>query len=246
MKKSLFFFFSSNTQMSFRIPNPLNPSLLLLLLSITASSSLPCEDTRCRTRSCDANGACICDLPDPSTILDGDRHFFGGRFCDEERVMCDGTNGFACEHGGECVEIVQGENYTCVCPPGFSGARCEHVGVPCGPIFCFHEGECLVQGQACKCPTDWMGSIDCSVPTDALYNSSAHMTPHAQSTDHIKFFVVALAILCAFGAVGFGLLARKCFRKSRSTAMKFQQLSKIDSEDDTLVAEVVTNDERQQ
>lgn len=92
---------------------------------------------------------------------------FRGRFCDEEQIMCDGTNSFRCEHGARCNEIVHGEDYTCICQPGYSGTHCEHIGAPCGQIFCFHEAECLegVEGDACECPADWRGSSDCSKPT---------------------------------------------------------------------------------
>lgn len=81
--------------------------------------------------------------------------------------MCDGTNSFWCEHGGQCEEIVQGEVYTCKCPRGYSGEHCELVGVPCGKnIFCFHGAECLVkEGDPCACPPGWKGSPDCLVPT---------------------------------------------------------------------------------
>ncbi|KAJ7942315.1 Epidermal growth factor-like domain, partial [Quillaja saponaria] len=66
---------------------------------------LKCEEnaTSCKTGLCNSNtGTCICNLPDPSTILDGDRVFLGGKFCDEEMTMCDGTNSFWCENGGTC------------------------------------------------------------------------------------------------------------------------------------------------
>lgn len=89
-----------------------------------------------------------------------------GKFCDEEMIMCDGTNSFWCEHGATCEEIVQGENYSCKCPHGFAGEHCEHSGVPCGQNFCFHNAECLAEvGDVCQCPPEWKGSADCSLPT---------------------------------------------------------------------------------
>ncbi|CAL5349200.1 unnamed protein product [Camellia sinensis] len=114
-----------------------------------AAAALPCDDDRCKTGSCNSTGYCICNLPDPSTILDGDRPFQGGRFCDEEMTMCDGTNSFWCGNGGTCEEIVQGENYKCQCQTGHSGEHCELAGAPCGDIFCFHGGACLVENDVC-------------------------------------------------------------------------------------------------
>lgn len=53
-------------------------AILLLLLGLyVAANALPCEDSRCRTASCNDDGGCICDIPDPSTVLDGDRLFLG-------------------------------------------------------------------------------------------------------------------------------------------------------------------------
>jgi len=80
--------------------------------------------------------------------------------------MCDGTNSFWCEHGASCEEIVQGEKYSCKCPPGFGGEHCEHSGASCGQTFCFHNAECLAEaGEVCQCPSEWKGSPDCSLLT---------------------------------------------------------------------------------
>lgn len=68
--------------------------------------------------------------------------------------MCDGTNSFWCGNGGTCEEIVQGESYKCQCQTGHSGEHCELAGAPCGDIFCFHGGACLVENDVCDCPTD--------------------------------------------------------------------------------------------
>ena len=89
-------------------------------------------------------------------------------------TMCDGTNSFWCENGGTCEEIVQGEDYSCKCPPGYTGEHCEHPGAPCGRIFCFHEAECLTESDVCECPPNWKGSVDCSHPTK---NRTGQLSP---------------------------------------------------------------------
>ncbi|XVE77171.1 hypothetical protein DITRI_Ditri13aG0040300 [Diplodiscus trichospermus] len=216
--------------------------------------SLPCEDNRCQTGSCNSNGACICNVPDPSTILDGDRPFLGGKFCDEEMTMCDGSNSFWCENGGICEEIVQGEEYSCKCPPGYGGERCEHHGAPCGRIFCFHGAECMAESNACECPHNWKGSVDCSLPTknttDTSRNSDMSQLPHwGSSNSSTNWIVVVVAISFSVGAVAGGAIyAKKLFAK-KERAPKFQQLSRMrsrgilddDDDDDTMVPEMSRN-----
>ncbi|EEF50562.1 delta-like protein 4 isoform X2 [Ricinus communis] len=200
---------------------------------------LPCEDnTKCGTGSCDITGSCICNLPNPSTILDGDRPFLGGKHCDEEMIMCDGTNSFWCEHGGKCVEIVQGENYTCKCLPGFIGDHCEHSGKACGRIHCFHEAKCLVEDEICECPSDWKGNADCSLPTITQTESPANSTTTGIARPGENFFsrsnwvVVALAVSCSVGAVAGGAIyAKRLFSKKENAVPRFQQLSQMQSHD---------------
>ncbi|XP_042475603.1 delta-like protein 4 [Macadamia integrifolia] len=225
---------------------------LLLLVSLNASAS-HCDDNRCKTGNCNATGSCICNLPDPSTILEGDRSFLGGRYCDEEQIMCDGTNSFWCEHGATCEEIVQGENYTCKCLPGYSGVHCEHVGAPCGRLFCFHEAECLVEGDVCECPSHWRGSVDCSLPTrndtDTTTNSTNAAVRHADSKNNTKWIAVLLAISCTIAAVSGVFIYAKRFSKNKEKMVpKFQQLSQIphdfldDDEDESSFPVAVLND----
>ncbi|XP_043716376.1 protein crumbs homolog 1-like [Telopea speciosissima] len=226
---------------------------LLLLVSFNASA-LPCADNRCKTGNCSDTGACFCNLPDPSTILEGDRSFLGGRFCNEEQIMCDGTNSSWCEHGATCDEIVHGENYTCKCLPGYSGIHCEHVGAPCGRLFCFHEAECLVEDDVCECPPDWRGSVDCSLPTrtdtEPTTNSTTKVLTHADGKNNTKWLAVSLVISCTIAAVSIVSIYAKRFSKKRGgEGPKFQELSQIqthnvfdDDEDDSSVSEAFLND----
>ncbi|KAG2725327.1 hypothetical protein I3760_01G059900 [Carya illinoinensis] len=234
--------------------------ILSLFLGSFTVNSLPCEDSRCKTGICNNTGACICNFPDPSTILDGDRTFLGGKFCEEEMTMCDGTNSFWCENGGSCEEIVQGENYTCKCLPGFTGEHCEHSGAPCGQIFCFHEAECLVEaeGDVCQCPPDWKGSTDCSLRTKTLTdNSTDSKAPRFSgekiSSNSTNWTVVVLAISCSAGAVaGAAIYAKKLSIKKDIQKARFQQLSQMqtrailddddDDENDSIGHDVTYND----
>lgn len=220
--------------------------LLILVLAVQTSYALECRGTRCRTEECDENGECICKLPDPSTILDGDRLYLGGKLCDEEQVMCDGTNSFWCEHGGRCNEIIQGENYTCDCPPGFIGEHCEHSGAPCGNMFCFHQGECMKEDSLCDCPSNWRGSANCSLPTKIdVLNNTAPSTDATEYTDGgNEWLVPFVSAVIVVGALGIAVsLGKKLYKKRRAGAMKFQQLSHVqvqgfsDDDDDPLTHE---------
>ncbi|KAJ4954428.1 hypothetical protein NE237_011211 [Protea cynaroides] len=223
--------------------------LLSLLLLLSYASALSCDDNRCKTGNCNSTGACICNLPDPSTILDGDRPFFGGRFCNEEKIMCDGTNSFWCEHGAPCEEIVHGEDYTCKCLPGYTGVHCEHSGAPCGRLFCFHEAECLVEDDVCECPPDWRGSVDCSLPTRTVTETTTDSTTKV-SKHNTKWIGVSLAISCTIAAVsGAFIYVKRFLKKKEEMAPKFQQLSQIqahdfldDDEEDSSVPEEILND----
>ncbi|TKY65416.1 Sushi, nidogen and EGF domain-containing protein 1 [Spatholobus suberectus] len=202
-----------------------------LLLGSLNVYSLECEDDRCKTGLCNSTGACICNLPDPSTILNGDRAFLGGKFCDEEMTMCDGTNSFWCEHGATCEEIVQGEKYSCKCPLGFAGEHCEHSGAPCGQIFCFHNAECLAEaGDVCQCPSEWKGSADCSLPTKPTGSLPTSFLKSQPSLDACRRLLVVLAFSSVGAAAAGAIYGKKLFSKKKREAVKFQQLSELQTQ----------------
>lgn len=162
--------------------------------------------------------------------------------------MCDGTNSFWCEHGGICEENVQGENYTCRCPQGYTGDHCEHSGAPCGSLFCFHQAECLVEGHLCECPPQWKGSVDCSVATKQESDSdsfASNLSP--RSSNHSSRWVVVLVVLCSVGAIaGIGFYVTKIYSR-KEAGMSFQPMSQVqestveDNEADSLVSSRLAN-----
>ncbi|KAI3878832.1 hypothetical protein MKX03_013972 [Papaver bracteatum] len=213
---------------------------VILLFFLTSSCfSLPCDDIRCKTKSCNENGTCICNLPDPSTILNGDRQFLGGKFCDEEVTMCDGTNSFWCGNGGICNELIHGEKYTCKCGPSYIGEHCEYRGAPCGKIYCFHLAQCLfeVEGDVCDCPPNWKGSVDCSLPTPTHTDNVTTSTtiprlPREEDSHSSKWLVLLFVVSFASGAAaGAVIYLKKFFRKNDRDTGKFQQLSQMQARD---------------
>ncbi|WCJ22753.1 hypothetical protein M5689_004825 [Euphorbia peplus] len=223
---------------------------IVLLSSVVSVLSLTCETTRCKTGVCNNSGTCICILPDQSTVLDGDRSFMGGKFCDEEMIMCDGSDSFWCENGGKCLEIVQGEKYKCECEKGFGGDHCEIKGQKCGDVYCFNGGGCFGEQEdgVCDCPQNWKGSSDCSIQTIPSSDFSGNMTvtklhPHPEKGSNFStWIVVVLAISCSAGAVaGCAFYAEKIPTRKNTTAGKFQHHSVLDSDEDEADA-LVHND----
>ncbi|XP_068489306.1 uncharacterized protein [Phaseolus vulgaris] len=145
--------------------------------------------------------------------------------------MCDGTNSFWCEHGASCEEIVQGEKYSCKCPPGFGGEHCEHSGASCGQTFCFHNAECLAEaGEVCQCPSEWKGSPDCSLLTrspDINSNSTETKLSKVSSSSDSKKTLAVLAFSVVGATVVGAIYGKKLFSKKKREAVKFQQLSEM-------------------
>lgn len=202
--------------------------LLLLLVSIAVSSRAQDCDLRCTTNNCDSDGTCICELPSNSSMLQGDRPFLGGQFCDTRRTMCDGSNSFWCENG-LCNEIIQGENYTCICKEGFSGDHCELVGIQCGDIFCYHNGQCNEGDGSCNCPAAWKGSVDCSTPTSKSSQNTTSVEPPIKTDveDKDSWYipvVMVIAVLVLAAAVVCGV---KSIRKRSTAATEFHKLRQV-------------------
>jgi hypothetical protein len=75
-------------------------------------------DSLCIGISANNRSICVCPI-----------HKFGSR-CLIDRV-CQSNNNSTCENGGQCIPtdeyMVSKETFTCICPKGFSGDRCEIV-----------------------------------------------------------------------------------------------------------------------
>ncbi|XP_063616704.1 delta and Notch-like epidermal growth factor-related receptor isoform X1 [Cydia splendana] len=86
----------------------------------------------------------------------------------EERDVC---NPSPCLNNGICVDLTQplnGANYHCLCPYGFTGRKCEKD--PCYSEPCLNGGSCMslaMNGSTtfhCACADGWTGA-HCELPT---------------------------------------------------------------------------------
>lgn len=74
-----------------------------------------------------------------------------------------------CEHGARCKDVRH--SYSCECPPGYEGDRCEHEVDECRAHQCQHGATCedRVAGYFCNCPPGYTGEYcendvdECSV-----------------------------------------------------------------------------------
>ena len=68
------------------------------------------------------------------------------------------AGGVRCENGGECLDGI-GESFTCLCPPGWTGAQCEVDIDECQAEPCLNEGHCIdmLGDFYCVCPLTWTG-----------------------------------------------------------------------------------------
>ncbi|KAI5071647.1 hypothetical protein GOP47_0013898 [Adiantum capillus-veneris] len=161
-------------------------------------------------------------------MLQGDRPFLGGQFCDTAQTMCDGSNSFWCENG-ICNEIIQGENYTCICKEGYNGDHCELVGVQCGDIYCYHNGQCNEgDGSTCDCPPDWKGSVDCSTPTAKSSKDGSPVVPvKTEEDDNDLWYIPVVAVISVLVVSVCVVCGVKSIRKRSMAATEFHKLRQV-------------------
>uniref|UniRef100_A0A7N6B4W0 Slit homolog 1 protein n=1 Tax=Anabas testudineus TaxID=64144 RepID=A0A7N6B4W0_ANATE len=106
---------------------------------------------------------------------------FHGTFCE---VNADDCEDHGCENGATCVDGVG--NYTCLCPPKYTGLFCEEEESVCSPGRnpCQHQSTCIStpSGPRCVCIPGWVGP-DCSIDYNECVDH--HCQNGAQCVDHL-------------------------------------------------------------
>ncbi|XP_071360831.1 slit homolog 1b [Trachinotus anak] len=106
---------------------------------------------------------------------------FHGTFCE---VNVDDCEDHGCENGATCVDGVG--NYTCLCPPKYTGLFCEEEEGVCPPGRnpCQHQSTCIstATGTRCVCIPGWVGP-DCSIDYNECLDHRCQNG--AQCVDHL-------------------------------------------------------------
>ncbi|XP_034392503.1 slit homolog 1b [Cyclopterus lumpus] len=106
---------------------------------------------------------------------------FHGTFCE---VNVDDCQDHGCENGATCVDDVG--NYTCLCPPNYTGLLCEEEEGSCSPGRnpCQHQSTCVSTptGSRCVCIPGWVGP-DCGLDYDECVDHRCQNG--AQCVDHL-------------------------------------------------------------
>ncbi|XP_033729348.1 fibropellin-1-like, partial [Pecten maximus] len=78
-----------------------------------------------------------------------------------------------CYNSGTCIDGVN--SYTCTCPHGFTGARCDSLLDLCSSSPCHNSGTCvsLLGNYSCSCKWGWTG-LNCENGVDDCLSMPCH------------------------------------------------------------------------
>ncbi|CAF94128.1 unnamed protein product, partial [Tetraodon nigroviridis] len=115
----------------------------------------------CVSNPCANGGTCRVDEEEEGEYICKCPLGFEGPTCQTNADDCEDHD---CENGATCVDGVN--NYTCFCPPYYTGEMCEEMEDVCAPERspCKHQSTCLITptGPKCVCSPGYVGD-DCSV-----------------------------------------------------------------------------------
>ncbi|KAM9847514.1 protein eyes shut homolog [Aulostomus maculatus] len=122
------------------------------------------EIDECLSQPCKNNATCT-DLLNSYKCLCSPG--WTGVDCAEDVNECDSG---PCLNGAECQESGVPGEFSCTCPPFFSGPLCNQPHDPCDPLHnpCLHNSTCLTRSNgtaSCRCPAGFEGSW-CEIDTN--------------------------------------------------------------------------------
>lgn len=92
----------------------------------------------------------VCDLEGDCVCKDGARSYVSGRGC--VKALADPCAFFLCENGGTKTQPPGASVCSCICPPGYTGSRCETKIFPgCARNPCKNNGTCEETLGRIKC-----------------------------------------------------------------------------------------------
>ncbi len=111
---------------------------------------------------------------------------YTGQNCTEEFDVCEG----ACKNGGTCSVVADGHYYTCSCPAGFTGYRCD-VPLPPSPE-CMNNGSLtgMPPDTMCRCPSGYSGQYcelfgACSTAPCSNHTRAPHCVDSSNSSGYV-------------------------------------------------------------
>uniref|UniRef100_A0A3P8WYX9 Slit homolog 1b (Drosophila) n=1 Tax=Cynoglossus semilaevis TaxID=244447 RepID=A0A3P8WYX9_CYNSE len=133
----------------------------------------------CVSNPCTNGGTCLSD-EQTAGFSCACAYGFHGMFCE---VNVDDCPDHGCENGATCVDGVG--NYTCLCPPNYTGLLCEEEEGACSPGRnpCKHQSTCISSpaGPRCVCIPGWVGpncGIDYNECVDHRCQNGARCVDH--------------------------------------------------------------------
>ncbi|XP_007251656.3 delta and Notch-like epidermal growth factor-related receptor [Astyanax mexicanus] len=156
-----------------RVGSPSGPEVTVRMQLIVKASSCTEPGSGFSDPQCSGRGTCITQ-PSVNTFYCQCEDGYSGIFCEE----FDACHTKPCENNGTCTDLRQGDegrNYTCTCPPGFEGDRCQALVDHCASEPCRNGATCTstLDGPHCYCAEGYQGSV-CEVRVDPCLSTPCH------------------------------------------------------------------------
>ncbi|XP_069753449.1 delta and Notch-like epidermal growth factor-related receptor [Narcine bancroftii] len=137
----------------------LSKAITTLRLTMTVKASMCVEHKgKQDIQQCSGRGQCITKPSEVTFFCDCEEGHIG-LFCEE----FDGCHNIQCLSNGTCLDIKEGNNlrnFTCVCPPGYTGELCQTQIDHCISKPCLNGATCMSRttDYSCLCPEGFTGS----------------------------------------------------------------------------------------